>query len=194
MSNVDPPQAIFLVVMLVFVASSLVGMRLPIGKVAKMALAWVAIFAVGFALFAFRDDFRAIGQQLKSEATGAPVIADGEIRIPLASDGHFWVDAELNGHQARFLVDSGASITTVSAETASAAGLKPGIRVAMVETANGLVRMRRARADRFRLGPIERSPFAVNINERDSSNVLGMNFLSSLRGWGVEGNYLVLRP
>ena len=193
MNGVDPPHAIFLVVMLVFVASSLVGMRLPIGKVAKMALAWVAIFAVGFALFTFRDDFSAIGQRLRAEATGTPMVDGGEMRIPVSADGHFWVDAELNGHQTRFLVDSGASITTVSADTAQAAGLTPGMRVAMVETANGVVRMRRARAERFQLGPIERTGLSVNINERDSSNVLGMNFLSSLRGWGVEGNYLVLR-
>jgi predicted aspartyl protease len=25
-------------------------------------------------------------------------------------------------------------------------------------------------------------------------NLLGMNFLSSLNGWRVEGNYLVLQP
>lgn len=193
MNSDTAPNAIFLLVMLVFVASSLVGMRLPIGKVAKMALAWVAIFAVGFALFAFRDDFSAIGQRLRAEATGAAIVDGGEMRIPVSEDGHFWVDAELNGHQTRFLVDSGASITTVSTETAQAARLQPGMRVAMVETANGVVRMRRASADRFQLGPIERTDFSVNINERDSANVLGMNFLSSLSGWGVQGNYLVLR-
>lgn len=193
MTSDTAPNAIFLLVMLVFVASSLVGMRLPIGKVAKMALAWVAIFAVGFALFAFRDDFSAIGQRLRAEATGAAIVDGGEMRIPVSEDGHFWVDAELNGHQTRFLVDSGASITTVSTETAQAARLQPGMRVAMVETANGVVRMRRASADRFQLGPIERTDFSVNINERDSANVLGMNFLSSLSGWGVQGNYLVLR-
>ncbi len=194
MSDIDPPQAILLLVMLVFVGSSLIGMRLPIGKVAKMGLAWVAIFGVGFALFAFRDDFSAMGQRLRAEATGRPVVEGGEVRIPVSEDGHFWVSAELNGQQTRFLVDSGASITTVSSATAQAAGLKPGMRVAMVETANGVVRMRRATADRFQLGPIERSDLSVNINERDSSNVLGMNFLSTLTGWGVQGNYLVLRP
>ncbi len=193
MSDIDPPQAILLLVMLVFLASSLIGMRLPIGKVAKIGLAWVAIFGVGFALFAFRDDFSAIGQRLKAEATGAPIVDGGEIRVPVSEDGHFWVEAELNGHQTRFLVDSGASITTVSAGTAQAARLQPGMRVAMVETANGVVRMRRATAQTFQLGPIERTGFSVNINERDSANVLGMNFLSSLSGWGVQGNYLVLR-
>lgn len=194
MTGVDPPHAIFLVVMLVFVASSLIGMRLPIGKVAKMALAWVAIFAVGFILFAFRDVLSSLGQRLRSEATGEAMISGGEIRIPVSQDGHFWVDAKLNGRETRFLVDSGASITTVSTKTARAARLQPGMRVALVETANGVVRMRRASAERFQLGPIELTDFSVNINERDSVNVLGMNFLSSLGGWGVQGNYLVLRP
>lgn len=193
MSGVDPPHAIFLVVMLVFVASSLIGMRLSTGKVAKMAIAWIAIFGVAFALFAFRDDFSAIGQRLKSEATGAPMVDGSEIRVPLSQDGHFWVNAELNGRETRFLVDSGASITTVSSEAARAAGLRPGAGGAMVETANGIVRMRRATAERFQLGPIERTGFPVNINERDSVNVLGMNFLSTLNSWGVQGNYLVLR-
>lgn len=194
MTGVDPAHAIFLVVMLVFVASSLIGMRLPIGKVAKMGLAWVAIFAAGFILFAFRDVLSSLGQRLRAEATGEPMVSRAEIRVPVSDDGHFWVDAKLNGQQTRFLIDSGASITTVSAETARAARLQPGMRVAMVETANGVVRMRRARAERFQLGPIELPDFSVNINERDSVNVLGMNFLSSLGGWGVEGNYLVLRP
>ena len=27
---------------------------------------------------------------------------------------------------------------------------------------------------------------------RDDTNLLGMNFLSSLKGWRVQGNYLVL--
>ena len=34
----------------------------------------------------------------------------------------------------------------------------------------------------------------VHINEADDVNLLGMNFLSSLNGWRVEGNYLVLQP
>jgi len=189
----EGPNLLLLIVMLVFVASSLVGMRLPIAKAAKMVLAWVAIFAAGFAIFAFRDDFSSIGQRLRAEATGAPMVEGGEMRIPVSEDGHFWVAAQVNGEEARFLVDSGASITTLSAQTARSAGLQPGMRVTMVETANGVVRMRRARADRFQLGPIEREGFAVNINERDSVNALGMNFLSTLSSWGVEGNYLVLR-
>jgi aspartyl protease family protein len=32
----------------------------------------------------------------------------------------------------------------------------------------------------------------VQITERDDLNVLGMNFLSSLDRWGVEGRWLIL--
>lgn len=187
------PHALYLLLLLMLVGSSLIGMRLPLAKVAKMALAWVAIFGMGFILFAFRDDFSALGQKLRAEATGEPIASGAEVRIPVSGDGHFWVNALINGHEARFLVDSGASVTTVSQSTASAAGLQPGMRVDMVETANGVVPMKKARAESVQVREIRRNDMAVNINPADRTNVIGMNFLRSLSGWRVEGNYLVLR-
>lgn len=194
MGSYDALNTFYLVLLLVLVGSSLIGMRLPLGKVIKMVLAWVAIFGAGFILFSFRGEFSALGSRLSSEAMGTPIEQGGEYRIPMAGDGHFWVDASINGHQAHFLVDSGATVTTVSRDTAGKAGLETGMRVAMVETANGTVEMKMASADKFEVGPIARSDFTVQVNDRDSSNVLGMNFLSKLRSWRVEGNYLVLQP
>jgi len=193
MSGDEVPRSLYLLLMLVMVASSLVGMRLPLAKVAKMALAWVAIFGLGFVLIAFRSDFGALGQRLRAEATGAPVITGEEMRIPMSEDGHFWVDASVNGYDLRFLVDSGASVTTISTSAAEQAGLSTGLQVAIVETANGEVRMARGRTDLMRVGGIERSDFAININPNDATNVLGMNFLSSLGSWRVDGRYLVFR-
>ena len=193
MSGDDAPRALYLLLLIMLVGSSLVGMRLPVGKAVKMLLAWVAIFGVGFMLFAFRGDFGALGQKLRSEATGAPIISGETVRIAQKEDGHFWVEAEVNGHRAAFLVDSGATITTVDRATADAARLETGMRVNMVETANGVVPMVRGEAREFQLGPIVREELAVNVNERDGANVLGMNFLSTLSSWSVEGNTLVLR-
>ena len=192
MNGDDAPRALYLVLLLMLVAASLIGMRLPASKVLKMVLAWVAIFAAAFALFAFRDDFGTLGQRLRAEATGEPIMAGEELRIPISEDGHFWVDAKVNGQSARFLIDSGASITTIGDETARAAGIRPGIRVP-VNTANGTIAMARGSAERFTVGAIERRDFTVHVNGSDATNVIGMNFLSSLRGWRVEGNYLVLR-
>lgn len=191
--NDEVPRAIYLLLLIMLVASSLFARRLPIGQVAKMSLAWIAIFGAVFALVAFRHEFSALGQRLKSEATGAAIVTGEEIRIPKSDDGHFWVEVSVNGHKAPFLVDSGASFTTVSAETARVAGLEPDLRVDLVETANGSVLMRKASANSLAVGSIERPGLSISINERDDTNVLGMNFLSSLAGWRVEGNALVLR-
>ena len=193
MTGEEGPRALYLLLMLVLVGSSLFALRLPLAKAAKMAIAWIAIFGLAFALFAFRDDFGALGQKLRSEATGAPIVTAETMRIPMSEDGHFWVEAELNGRPARFMIDSGATITTVSEDTARSAGLESGLRSNLVETANGTVVMSRSTANTFALGPIVRQDLAVNINPNDGANVLGMNFLSSLSGWGVEGNSLVLK-
>lgn len=194
MSGDQAPNTLYLLLLLMLVGSSLVGMRQPIGQTFKMALAWVAIFGTAFALFSFRSEFSALGSRLKAEAVGTPIEAGGELRIPIADDGHFWVDADVNGHNAPFLVDSGASVTTLSVDTAKAAGIQPATGLAYIDTANGTVRVQVAKAGQFQVGPILRNDFSVQINEHDDSNVLGMNFLSSLGSWRVEGNYLVLRP
>ena len=193
MSQDQGMNTLSLALCLVLVASSLIGMRLPIGKVVKMTLAWVAIFGVGFILFSFRSEFSTLGARLRAEATGAPIQSGEEMRIAMRDDGHFWVNASINGHDAQFLVDSGASITTISSAVAGSAGVETGMRVSTVETANGDVLMRRATVDRFEVGPIVRNDFGIHVNEADDTNVLGMNFLSSLASWRVEGNYLVLR-
>lgn len=192
MNSFQAANTVYLVLLLVFVGSSLLAMRLPLGKAVKMALAWIAIFAGAFVLFAFRDDFSTLGQRLRAEATGRPIEAGEELRIPISDDGHFWVEAKINGHAARFLIDSGASLTTISAPVARAAGVTPGLRVP-VATANGTIDMARGSAERFSVGSIDRGNLTVHVNNSDSANVIGMNFLSSLSGWRVEGNYLVLR-
>lgn len=191
-------NALYILLCLLLVGSALIGMRLPLGKAVRMALAWVAIFALGFAIFAFKDDWAVFGTRLKEAAVGAsarPVeIAGGELRIPLREDGHFWIEVEVNGVSAPFLVDSGASITTIGAELAERAELAPEMRVATVDTANGTVTMRRSQVGLLEVGSIKRENFPVLVANQEGLNVLGMNFLSSLRGWRAEGRTLILQP
>lgn len=188
----EGPQLIYLLLLMVLVGSAFFSRQLPIGKSLKMALAWVAIFGAVFVLVVFRHEFGAIGQRLRSEITGEPMVAGRTVRIPISEDGHFWVNASLNGHNVRFLVDSGASTTTVSQSVAAAAGLATGIRSEPVETANGVVIMKKSRASSLRVGSLERQDIRVNVSPNDNINVLGMNFLSSLAGWRVDGRFLVL--
>lgn len=190
----DAPRTLYLVLLLVLVLASVLSMRLPIGKALKMAAAWAGIFGLAFILFAFRDDFSALGQRLRAEATGTPISDGQQIRIPISEDGHFWIDATINGESAPFLVDSGASITTISRQTADKIGIGKNDDREVAYTANGAVQMQRAVASSLNVAGIERTEFAIRVNDNDDTNVIGMNFLSSLAGWRVEGNYLILNP
>jgi aspartyl protease family protein len=189
-------QLVYAIGVLILVGSAFAVRRVPLRQSVKMALAWVLIFAAMFAVFALRDDFRALGSRLMAAVTGQPVAAaGGALRIPAESDGHYWVSGEINGHAARFLIDSGASVTTIDSETARSAGIEPsGGFGAMVDTANGTVLVQRAEAASLRVGTIERRDLAIHISGHDSINVIGMNFLSTLSSWGVEDGALVLRP
>lgn len=186
--------AAYYLIIVVAVAGSLIGMRQPIGKMLKMALAWVAIFGAGFLIFSFRGEISSIGHRLKAEALGSAV-ADGEtLRIPIGEDGHFWVDATINGRPLRMMVDSGASVTTVSRSFADSAGVPVNGRRTVVQTAAGPVSSIQSSADSLEIGPIKRTDFPIDVNEHDNVNLLGMNFLRSLSSWRVEGTYLVLQP
>lgn len=185
--------SLYLLMAVMLVAGSLISRRGKIAKTATMTLGWIAIFGAGFILFAFRDDLGYVAQRLKAEATGEPVVAGQEVRIPMAIDGHFWVEASLNGQRLKFLVDSGATMTTIGRESAEAAGVAISIkRGQLVRTGNGMLRVATGRADNLSIGPIERSDVGLHIAEQEDLNVLGMNYLSSLRRWGVEGRWLIL--
>jgi aspartyl protease family protein len=186
---------VYLLMALMLVLGALMTRREPIAKLLTMALAWVAIFAAGFVLFTFRDDFGWVVQRLRAEATGEPVAQGREIRIPMAIDGHFWIGGELNGVRVKFLVDSGATMTTIGRDTAERAGVEVSARPdQIVRTGNGLIRVSSGRAESLTIGPIERRDVAMHVADNADLNVLGMNFLSSLQRWGVEGRWLVLVP
>ena len=184
---------VYILMAIMLVLGSLMARREPAAKLLTIALAWVAIFAGGFVLFTFRDNIGWVAQRLKAEAVGTPVEQGGETRIPMAIDGHFWVTAKLNGQEVKFLVDSGATMTTIDRNTA----LKAGVEVSprrdeFVRTGNGIIRVSSGRAAELQVGGITRSDVGLQVADNDDLNVLGMNFLSSLSRWGVEGRWLVL--
>jgi aspartyl protease family protein len=163
--------------------------RLPVA-----VLAWLSIFAAGFVLFTFRDDLGYVAQRLKTEATGEPLVAGREVRIPMAVDGHFWVDGTVNGEKVKFLVDSGATVTTISRSIADRSGAKVAESAdQIVRTGNGFIRVSRGRAQSLNIAAIERENVALHIVDGEQINVLGMNFLSTLSRWSVEGRWLILQ-
>lgn len=124
-------------------------------------------------------------------------VSGSETRIRMARDGHFWITAEVNGVTRRFLVDTGATLTAVSPATADKVGIEPeSLRPpVMLKTANGTTQAQLATIEELRIGSVVArgldTVIAPGIGE---TNVLGMNFLSRLASWRVEGRTLILVP
>ena len=125
------------------------------------------------------------------------VVEGGETRIPLADDGHYWLEAEINGYRARFLVDTGATLTAVSEQVAKEAGLEPrdaGLPIRL-QTANGSVAAQLASVEEIRFGNVAaRGLDAVIAPGLGETNVIGMNLLSRLKSVRIEQGVLVLVP
>lgn len=124
-------------------------------------------------------------------------VAGDTTRIPLSPDGHFWIKAKVNGEQRRFLVDTGATLTAISANTAARAGVQPGPmdRALVLQTANGAVQAQTAVVSELRFGNIVARDLDVVITPgMGETNVIGMNLLSRLASWRVEGRTLILSP
>lgn len=183
---------------LVLVLSALSARRLSFGQILRSVLSWVAIFAVATLAFANRDRiapiFTDIGERI---GIGGQTVVGDTVRIQMSEDGHFWARVTLNGVEKRMLVDSGATITAVSEASAKAIGIEPdpvGFPV-VINTANGSVTARRARVERVSLGTLETNDLGVVVSPAfGGTDVLGMNFLSRLGSWRVEGRTLILEP
>lgn len=124
-------------------------------------------------------------------------VIGNEVRIPMGRDGHFWAKAKINGAERRMLVDSGATVTALSPATAEAAGVNTDATLVplLMQTANGTVRADAGTVDSLTIGGIEAKKLKVVISPgMGTTDVLGMNFLSELNSWRVEGRTLILEP
>ena len=124
-------------------------------------------------------------------------VVGGETRVELSPDGQYWLNAEVNGVPARFLVDTGATLTAISEPTARAAGLEErrDRLPVMMTTANGTISVGTTTIEELRFGNVAAfgldAVLAPNIGE---TNVIGMNLLSRLAQWRVEQGVLILVP
>ena len=199
MSESDTASLVYGLLLLVLVGSALVSRTLPIGQTLKMAMGWIGIFALIFLLVSFRPEMKMIWQRVTGELgfDSEPVISGSSLTLRKSADGHFWVMADINGRPVRFLVDSGATVTAMSARAARDAGVEPGglgIKT-VIETANGIVEAERATIRVLQVGSLRVRDHDVVISAAlGDINLLGMNFLSELESWRVEGDSMILTP
>ncbi|KQN81924.1 retropepsin-like aspartic protease family protein [Sphingomonas sp. Leaf62] len=175
--------------------SSLLVRRPPARAVIRSVVGWAIIAGVLFVAFSNRARLTEVAAGLGERLGLAEQMVEGDtVRIRQSPDGHFYATARLNGVERRMLIDSGATTTAISEATAKAIGVTPRrVPPVVITTANGIVEAARGRIETVRIGSLETRDLPIVVSPAFGDfDVIGMNFLSRLRSWRVEGGTLVL--
>ncbi len=172
--------------------------RVPVLRVALNLVSWVILGGLLIIVLQQRQQFDPYIQRAMQvlNLQDQNVVGD-TVRIRMSPDGHFWARVTIGDVSRRMLVDSGATLTALSTDTAQTVGLRPAKPVfpVILNTANGMIRAQTAQIDSLRIGTIRADDVPVVVSPAfGDTDVLGMNFLSRLKSWRVEGSTLILEP
>lgn len=163
--------------------------RMPLGKLVQQALMWVLIFIGAVAAVGLWGDIRQSVYPIQS------VVSEERIELPRAPDGHYYLNAEVNGVPVRFVVDTGASQIVLSRQDAQSAGIDTS-RLAYLgraQTANGEVRTARVQLDSIAVGPVRDEGVRAVVNEGElQQSLLGMSYLQLYSRVEITDGKLVL--
>ena len=142
------------------------------------------------------DDQRAAIATVAPDASQSEPIESGEASIAKSSDGHFWADAEVDGHPVRFLVDTGATAVALTADDARNLGIDPSSLQYQytVMTANGPARAAQVKLGLVSVGRAQVYDVkAIVIDKGLETSLLGMSYLGRLNKFEATQDALVLK-
>jgi aspartyl protease family protein len=119
-----------------------------------------------------------LGQQHASTGgAGGPSVV-----VAADSRGHYVLDGQVNGGAVRFVLDTGASVVSLSADDASRLNLDyRNAPIANLNTANGVVQARRVTLRTVKVGSISvNNVEAVVVETPGMPALLGMSFLNRM--------------
>jgi aspartyl protease family protein len=133
-----------------------------------------------------------------SQTTAAEMLQlNAATALKAGQNGHFVVEAEINGRNVKVLVDTGASAVALSYEDAKDIGLHPGNLDynIPVSTANGVVQAAGVSLDKVEIDGVRVSDVQGLVLPEGAmrGSLLGMSFLSKLQSFKVEDGVLYLK-
>jgi aspartyl protease family protein len=153
-------------------------------------LGWIG----GFALLALLFQ-QVIDDQTHPNRDIGSYVIDGfhQIELQRNRQGHYLLQGSINGQLVTFLVDTGATTTSIPAGLGDRLGLERGYAFD-VSTANGRTRAYGTRLDSIKLGDIEFRGVSASLIPGFEGNeiLLGMNILKHLE-LIQSGDQLIIR-
>lgn len=160
---------------------------------------WVAIFFSLVVTYGYRDKFVEFKEVFIAQIfPNDPITAaNGEVSVRKSQDGHFHVDAYVNGKKIPFLIDTGATDIVLSMQDAKDIGLdmKSLAFIQRSSTANGIVRGAPVTLNFIEIDSIRYENIKATVNEGElDESLLGMAFLSRLKSYKVEYDSFIMTP
>lgn len=202
MSNDQFANLAYLAILGSVIAAGLVGSHRHMSDMVRNLLLWVVLILGLAAGWIYRDDLQQFATTVTAGLVpGRPIVlVQGEnpaISLRKSLSGHFEAEALVNGEPVHFLIDTGATTIALSYEDALAAGISPDqLRFSLpISTANGPAMAAPVRLEWVEIGPIARSDLRATVAEPGKLNqsLLGMNFISSLSGFEMRRNEIILK-
>ncbi len=192
LNNPDNYVAIIsLVVILSFLILRIFNEKVNFNVVAKSLIAWITIFGVILIGYSYRyqlnDVYRNVMGNL--DPSEAQTNNNGSVTFRKSINGHFLINATVNGQVIHFLLDTGASKVTLSRSDAVKLGfdLKSLVYNIRMNTANGVNLAAYVRIDELKVGDIVMKDVGAYVNKSGlDSSLLGMNFLNRLSKYEVK--------
>lgn len=201
--NYDFSRLIWLGALVALIGAGLLRSGRPLGAMARNLGTWAVIVLALIAGYQYRYELQDVASRVTAGLVpGSPLalgLEDGHATVTLdkAGNGHFEARIMINGAPIRAVVDTGATSTVLTAQDAQAAGFNPAVLnfTIPVSTANGMARAAAVRTDELAIGGIVRKDMPVMIAAPGmlGQSLLGMNFISSLSGFDVRGDRMILR-
>lgn len=171
--------------------------RLNLKGAMKSIVIWVLIGLGVFAVYSLRDDFAKIANRMGGELMPSRAVTNnaGEITIQRSSDGHFHIFGKINGVSVPFLIDTGASVVTLSAQDAQRVGIEPDTLTfnRQFNTANGTTLGASIRIPEIVIGDIAiEDARAAILKSGLNRSLLGLSLLDQLSRVSVEGDTMTL--
>jgi aspartyl protease family protein len=190
MDGEDYGRLAYLVLLLVALGGwAAVEFRNRMGQALRMSMAWGLIIVGIMAGYGLWTDIR-------SDIMPVQIVGDGgEVMVPRAEDGHYYLTLEINGTPIQFMADTGASSMVLSREDAERLGINLDSLLFSGEanTANGVVRTARVDLPLVELGPFRNDDFSAYVNDGEmEGSLLGMDYLGQFE-MQIARNQMILR-
>jgi aspartyl protease family protein len=120
--------------------------------------------------------------------------SSNRIVYPADDRGQIILHAAVNGTPVRMLLDTGASLVTLTPADARAAGIRPAELAysSRISTANGVARMAPVTLREIRIDQLSVFDVPAAVVEKLDISLLGMSFLSRLEGYEMREGKLTI--